>query len=183
MKNSFYSHEELQQIGFKSVGHDVLISRFARFYSEKDISIGNHVRIDDFSILSGNIVLGDYIHISGYCALYGKLGIEMENFTGLSPRCSIFSASDDFSGSFYIGPMVDEKLTNVTGGLVLIKQYSQIGASSVVMPNIIIGDGVAVGAMSLVLDDLQPWSIYAGIPAKFIKNRNKNLLKLDFNGN
>lgn len=176
--NSFYSSEELNNIGFKSFGDNVLISRFARFYSPETIEIGNHVRIDDFCILSGQIKLGNYIHISAYCALYGKFGIEMEDYTGLSPRCTVFSASDDFSGNFLIGPMVDEKFTNVTGGKILIKKYCQLGAGCIVLPDIVINEGAVAGAMSLILDDLESWKIYKGIPAKFLKIRNSTILNI-----
>jgi galactoside O-acetyltransferase len=176
--NSFYSLQELKDIGFKHLGADVLISRNASFYGVENMSIGNHVRIDDFCILSGNITLGSHIHISAFCALYGSNGIDMEDYTGLSPRCTVFSASDDFSGDYLIGPMVGNKLTNVMGGKVVIKKYSQIGASSIILPNLTIGEGVAVGAMSLVNKSLIAWTLFAGIPVKPIRERNKGLLKL-----
>jgi acetyltransferase-like isoleucine patch superfamily enzyme len=178
MNNSFYSEVELHRLGFKELGQNVLISRKASIYSPENISIGNHVRIDDFCILSGNIKLNNYIHISAFTALYGKFGIEMEDYSGLSPRCTIFSASDDFSGNFLIGPMVDKNLTNVTGGLVLIKMFAQLGAGCIVMPNLTIGQGVAVGSMSLVINELPDWTICYGVPAKIGKIRNKDLLKL-----
>jgi galactoside O-acetyltransferase len=175
---SFYAEEELAELGLKKYGNNVLISRKCSIYSPEKISLGDNVRIDDFCILSGNITLGSYIHISAYCALFGSFGIEMENYTGLSPRCTIFSASDDFSGDCLIGPMVDKSKTNITGGKVLIKKYSQIGACSTILPAIIINEGVAVGAMSLVNKDLDEWGIYAGIPVQKIKERSKGLLKL-----
>lgn len=178
MQNSFYTSQELSTLGFKSIGQNVFVSRFAQFYGIENIEIGSNVRIDDFCILSGNIKLGNNIHISAYTALYGRFGIEMEDYTGLSPRCTIFSASDDFSGDYLIGPMIDSKYTHVTGGKVLIKKYSQIGSACVVLPGITISEGVAVGAMSLVKDNLEEWKIYKGIPAKAYKSRNKNLLDL-----
>ena len=177
MVNSFYSRDELAGLGLKSYGENVLISRFARFYSPVTIEIGSHVRIDDFCILSGTIKLGSHIHISAYCALYGKFGIVMEDYSGLSPRCTVFSATDDFSGDYLIGPMVDESLTNVTGGEVRIGRYSQLGAGCVVMPKVRIGEGVAVGSMSLVLHDLDGWKIFKGIPAIYHKERSKSLLQ------
>lgn len=175
--NSFYSEEELKHLGLKEFGKNVLISRKASLYSTSNITIGSDVRIDDFCILSGFITLGSHIHISAFCALYGSKEIEMEDYTGLSPRCSIFSASDDFSGNFLISPMVDDRFTNVNGGKVIIKKYSQVGASCVIMPNIIIEEGVAVGSMSFINKSLQEWGIYSGVPATRIKERSKNLLK------
>jgi acetyltransferase-like isoleucine patch superfamily enzyme len=177
MINSFYPENELETIGFKSYGKNVLISKKASFYSPELISVGNFVRIDDFCILSGNITLGSYIHISAYSALYGKYGIEMEDYSGLSPRCTVFSASDDFSGDYLIGPMVPTEFTNVAGGKVIIKKFVQIGAGTVVLPNIIINQGVAIGALSLVSKSLDEWNIYAGNPLKLIKPRNRNLLQ------
>jgi galactoside O-acetyltransferase len=179
MNNSFYFREELNKLGFKHIGTNVLISRFARFYGVDQIEIGNHVRIDDFCILSGDIKLGNHIHISAYSALYGKFGIEMEDYSGLSPRCTVFSASDDFSGDFLIGPMINPKFTNVQGGRVQIGKYSQLGCNCVVLPDITIYEGVAVGAMSLITKDLPSWKIYKGIPAKYLKDRSKKLLEFD----
>lgn len=177
--NSFYDHESLLQLGFASVGKNVLVSKFARFYGIQNISIGDNVRIDDFCILSGKITLGNYIHISAYCALYGSHGIVMRDFSGLSPKSTVFSATDDFSGDYLIGPMVDAEFTNVTGGTVEIGKYVQIGANSVVFPNLSIGEGSSVGSLSLVNKTLEPWGIYAGIPAKFIKPRSKKIIELE----
>lgn len=177
--NSFYTLQELSDIRFKSIGQNVLISRFAHFYEPENIEIGSNVRIDDFCILSGKIKLGSCIHIAAYTGLYGRFGIEMEDYTGLSPRCTILSATDDFSGDYLVGPMVDSKFTNVSGGKVLIKKYSQIGSNCVILPGVTINEGVAVGAMSLVNQDLDSWKIYVGIPAIYSKERSKKLLDIN----
>ena len=178
MDNSFYSSEEVKQIGFAKVGENVKISKFARFYGVEKISIGNNVRIDDFSILSGNISLGNYIHVSAFCALYGANGIEMLDFTGLSPRSTVFSATDDFSGNYLIGPMISDNYRNVIGGKVQIGKFTQIGANCIIFPNLIIGEGVSIGSMSLINKSLNSWGVYAGIPAKFIKERKRDIIKL-----
>jgi len=177
MINSFYEEEELSVLGLKSFGKNVLISRKANFYFPEKISIGSYVRIDDFCILSGNIKIGSFVHIAAYCALYGNNGIVLEDYIGLSAKTIIYSASDDFSGKYLFGPTVPKEFTNVTGGMVLIKKYSMIGAGSIVFPNIVIGEGTAVGAISLVNKSLDGWGIYAGIPAKFIKKRSKGLIE------
>jgi galactoside O-acetyltransferase len=175
--NSFYNEIELNTIGLKSYGKNILISRKASFYNPEFITIGNNVRIDDFCILSGKITIGNFVHISAFNALYGKFGIEIGNFAGISPRCTIFSASDDFSGDFMISPMVPNEFTNVTGGPVKISDYVQIGANSILMPNITIGEGSITGTFTYVTKNIEPWSICIGIPAKVIKKRSKNLLQ------
>ena len=177
-KTSFYSHDELSKLAFRHIGSNVLISRKASFYNAGKMSVGDHVRIDDFCILSGKIELGNHIHISAQCLLYGAMGIRMEDFSGLSPGCKVFSATDDFSGECMVGPMVPEELTGVTGGPVHIGKYVQLGAGSIVLPSLAIGEGVAVGSMSLVNRSLDPWGIYAGIPAKRIKERSRKIIEL-----
>jgi galactoside O-acetyltransferase len=74
--------------------------------------------------------------------------------------------------------MIEEDKTNVTGGEVIIRKYSQVGAGCTIMPNLTIEEGVAVGAMSFINKSLQSWGIYAGIPAIRIKDRNIKLLEL-----
>lgn len=177
MSNSFYSAEELTQLGLGGYGENVLISRFVHIYNPEKVTIGNNVRIDDFCILSGNISLGSNIHIAAYCALYGANGITMEDYTGLSARSTIYSAMDDFSGNWLIGPIHPQDRTHVIGGQVHIKKFAQIGVNSVVFPCVIIEEGVVVGAMSMVKHSLPAWGIYAGIPVKFIAKREKKLLQ------
>ena len=62
--DSFYSPEELKALGLKEYGEDVRISRKCSIYGAGKISLGSHVRIDDFCLLSGKISLGSYVHIA-----------------------------------------------------------------------------------------------------------------------
>lgn len=175
---SFYTQEELSGLGIKSYGKDVLISRKCSIYSPGDITIGNNVRIDDFCILSGKIAIGSNIHISAYSALYGSHGIILEDYTGMSPRSTIFSAMDDFSGDYLIGPIHSPEMTQVTGGEVHVCRYSQLGAGSIMFPSSQLSEGAVLGAMSLMKGISDSWSIYAGIPARKIKERSRRLLDL-----
>lgn len=175
--NSFYSEIELAELGLKSYGSNVLISKKCSIYSSDKISVGNNVRIDDFCILSGNITLGNNVHISAYCALYGAEGIEFKDYSGCSARTTIYSAMDDFSGDYLIGSMSPIGTTNVTGGKVTIEKYVQLGAHCLVFPDVTIHEGSVVGALSLVTQNISEWSVYVGIPAKKIRDRSKRLIK------
>ncbi|WP_242840798.1 acyltransferase [Butyrivibrio proteoclasticus] len=180
MYRSFYSEEELKNIGFKQYGKNVLISRLASFYDASQISIGNNVRIDDFCLLSGRIQIGNYIHIAAYSSLFsGSKDIIIDDFVNISSRCTIYSKSDDYSGQSLTGPMVDASLTNQDERTVHIQRHAIIGSGSTVLPGVTIEEGVAVGSMSLVKNTLTAWGIYAGIPCKYIKERTKKLLDLE----
>ena len=174
--NSFLSRKEVEALGFLALGNNVLISSKASFYSTERISIGNNVRIDDFSILSGKISIGSFVHISAYVALYGRQGIQIDDYAGLSPRVTVFSASDDFNGEYIIGPFFSKEQTNLICGKVHIQKYAQLGVNSVVFPGVVVGEGAVCGALSLINNDLEPWTINVGIPSRKLKNRSKNLL-------
>lgn len=176
MQTSFFSQIELEELHFASIGQNVLISRKASFYGAEKMHLGNNVRIDDFCILSGDITLGNNIHISAYSALYGAQGIIFKDNSGCSARTTIYSAMDDFSGDYLIGPFHSESETNVTGGPVVIEEFVQLGAHCLVFPGVTIHTGAVVGALSLVRSDIAEWTINVGIPAKAIRERSRKLL-------
>ena len=92
-----YSKTELIGLGFTSVGDGVVVSKDARLY-EICGAIGDSVRIDAFSILTGRIVLGANVHISPFCFLGGTGGvIEIKHHSGLSSHVSVFTKSVDYS--------------------------------------------------------------------------------------
>ena len=101
----------------------------------------------------------------------------MMDYSGLSPRTTVFSAMDDFSGEYLINPMVPDSLTNATGGKVVFEKYTQIGVNSVIFPNVIINEGAVAGAFSLINNNLESWTINAGVPTKIIKQRSKDCLR------
>ncbi len=176
--NSFYDQSELLTLGFKKVGVNVLLSKKVSIYGAHLMSIGDNVRIDDFCILSGSITLGSNIHISAFSILYGSYGIVVDDFSHISTRSIIFSASDDLSGEFLISNTIPIELCNVKGGTVYLKKHSIIGAGYIVLPDLEVGEGAVVGACSLVKDSLKSRSIYGGVPAHYIKDRSKKLLEL-----
>lgn len=176
--SSFYSEEELQELGLKSCGENVCISRKSSIYGAENISIGNHVRVDDFCILSGKITLGNHIHVSAYAALYGaEKGIEVGDYASISSRTSIYAVSDDYSGDFMTNPTMPEQFRGVTSAPVQIGEHVIIGASSIVLPGVVVGEGASFGAFSLIKENCEGWSMYAGIPVKKIRERSRALLE------
>ena len=179
--NTFYSIEELEKLGLKKYGKNVLISRNAILYTPELLEIGDNVRIDDFTTISGKVVLGNYIHIAQFCGLYGgDEGIVFEDFSGLSSKSIIYATSNDYSGESMTNPTVPEKYkTTDKNAQVILGKHVVVGCMSVILPGVIIGEGASVGAMSLVAKSLNPWGVYAGTPAKKIKERSKKLLELE----
>ncbi|ETI69199.1 acyltransferase [Neobacillus vireti] len=177
---SFYSTDELRKLKFASVGNNVLISRKSSIYNPEKINIGSNVRIDDFCILSGVIIIGSYVHIAAYSALYGgEKGITIQNFANISSKITIYSISDDYSGKSMTNPMIPDKYKNIQSEEVVIERHVILGSGSVVLPGVKLREGSAFGAMTLINRSSEPWSINAGIPFKKINERSKLLLDLE----
>ncbi|WP_288222141.1 acyltransferase [uncultured Clostridium sp.] len=178
--NSFYKKEELEKLGFESIGTNVKISKKVSIYSANNISIGDNVRIDDFCILSGKIKIGNYVHIAAYCGMFGgNEGIFLDDFSGLSSRTVVYAASDDYSGEFLTNPTVDDKYRNVISKPVKIGKHVVVGTGSTILPGVTIGEGSSVGACSLIAKDCDENAIYVGVPAKKLKERSKKIFELE----
>lgn len=165
-------------MGFKSLGYNVLISDKVSFYNVVNISIGSHVRIDDYCVLSageGGIDIGSYIHIAVYTSLIGRGKIILRDYVNLSSRVSIYSSNDDYSGEYMTNPMVPKHLTKVRHEDVILNEHVIVGSGTVILPGSALSRGVAIGALSLVNSRIPEFEIHAGIPLKFIKERSRRI--------
>lgn len=177
---AYFTREELKDLGFKSVGNDVKISTKASIYNHDRIAIGDHSRIDDFCLLSGNINIGRFVHIAAYCNLAGgEQGITMEDFSGFAYGVQAFTQSDDYSGNTLTNPTVPDKYKNEVKKPIIIKKHALVGTYAVIMPGVVLQEGTSVGAMTLIRESTEEWSIYAGNPAKKIIRRSRDLLVLE----
>jgi galactoside O-acetyltransferase len=176
------SRNEMEAIGFKNLGKDVIISDKASFWNPGNISIGDHSRIDDFCVLSAGtegIEIGRYVHIAVYCSLIGAAKMVLEDFSCISGRVSVYSSSDDFHGPYMTNSTIPDKYKNVINGPVRLRKHALVGAASVILPNTDIGEGARVNAMSLVYGNLKEYSQYSGIPVKLVRELPRALPELE----
>lgn len=179
---SFYTLDEINTMGFASVGANVQLSRKASYYNCANIRIGNNVRIDDFCVLSagaGGIQIENNIHIAIYSSIIGAGKITIRDFSNISSRVSLYSSNDDYSGASMTNPVVASEFTNVTCADVIIGRHVIIGSGSIVLPGVELEEGVAIGALSLVSKSCSAFGIYCGVPVKRIKDRKRDLLGLE----
>lgn len=170
-----------RKLNFKSIGNNVKIHPLAKIISPENITLASNIQIDDFTLIMGgdNMEIGNYCHIASFTSITGGGEFIMEDFAGISPGCRLLVGTDDYSGSYLIGPTIPNKYRNIERTFITLKKYSVIGANVVVMPGVTIGEGAAIGAYSLVTKDVEPWTINIGIPSRPIgKRRNDRLPEL-----
>lgn len=176
----YLTEKELQNHGFAKLGKNVKIHTRASLYGLENIEIGDNVRIDDFAVIiaTNRCVIKNHVSIHNFCFLGSKYGITLGNFVTLAPGVKIFTASDDYHGNYLTGVTVAPNLTGGKKAPVHIEDHVIFGANAIVLPGCRIGEGAAIGALSLVKTNLSAWGIYGGIPARLLKERNKDLLEL-----
>jgi acetyltransferase-like isoleucine patch superfamily enzyme len=111
-----------------------------------------------------NISIGHHSVINRRCYLDGRIGIEIGNNVGISPEVYIISLTHD----------PDDKQFHTAGAKVVIEDRVWIGARAMLMPGVKLSEGCVVGAGSVVTKSFAPYSIVAGVPAKFIRERKRN---------
>lgn len=178
----YYSSMELRAFGFARVGEGCMVARNCTIIGLANITIGDNVRIDGFTSIiapAGRVKIGSHVHIATGCMLGARGGIELGDFSSLSQGVRIFTAIDDFSGRRMSNSTVPDEALGVQTAPVTIGKYVPVGSGSIILPGVDIGEGAAVGAMSLVPTSLAGWAIYAGNPAKETAKRSRDLLALE----
>jgi galactoside O-acetyltransferase len=177
----YYNESELSSLGFRKLGRNIKIARDAIVIGFENIEIGSNIQIDSnvtFAVSKGFLALGNYIHIGGSSHLSCSGGISISDFATISQGVRIYSASDDYSGEAMTNPTLPANYVNVFKAQVNIEEHVIIGSGSVVLPGLTLRKGTAVGALSLVKESTEEFSIYAGSPAKKIGDRSKKILQI-----
>jgi len=165
----FFTNDELQAFGFKSIGKNVRASRKSSLYGISG-TIGSHVRIDDFCILKGHIEIGNHVHICAYCSISGVCGVvRISDFSTLANRVSVYTGSDDYRADALSSSTVPEDCVATIKGDVILERAALIGAHSIILPGTIVGAAASLGALCIIHGNIPPGAIgvSSGVGMKF----------------
>jgi len=145
-KRNIKIYNPVKIVGSKKIdfGKDIIIDCFSYIYADKPMKIGDNTHIGSFSFICGGDV------------------IEIGDFVGIGQGVKIYASTEDLSEWGFGNATVAEKHRNTYRAPVHIEKFAVIGANSVILPGVTIGEGAAVGACSVVSRDLEPWGIYIG---------------------
>jgi acetyltransferase-like isoleucine patch superfamily enzyme len=136
-----------------AIGRGSAVHWRARFYAPARVVIGDHT-------------------IIGYDAfLDGRYSLTIGNNVNLGGEVAIFTAEHDPNSTDF----------RMVGGPVTIGDYAYIGTRVTILPGVRIGEGAVVATGAVVSHDIEPYTIVGGVPAKYIKDRRRDLsYQLDF---
>jgi acetyltransferase-like isoleucine patch superfamily enzyme len=105
-----------------------------------------------------NLKLGKKTDIGAFTYINARYGVEIEENVQIGSHCSIYSWST-----------IDDKKGKVT-----IKKNARVGAHTVIMPGVTIGENAIIGACSFVNEDVADNTVAVGVPARVINQENQN---------
>ncbi len=96
-----------------------------------------------------------------YPDFFGKNKIKIGNNVRISPNVYFHASGHDLN---------DLTFNTHKGGSIVVENGVWIGANSIILPNVTIGQSSVVAAGAVVTKDVPPFTLVAGIPAKVIRN-------------
>lgn len=172
-----YSHNYI----YKNLSQGSVIHQTAKLRGVKligHIKIAEEVKINGGVIISGNVEIGNYTAISGpnvdifsslnpvkigkFCSI--ARNVSFQEYDHTSKTISTYLISKNlFKGS------VEDNL--VSKGPIIVGNDVWIGAHSIILSGVNIGNGAIISANSVVTKDVPPYAIVGGSPAKILKRR------------
>lgn len=168
--------------GFMAMGKDVTIYPMARILGRERISIGDSVIVDDFVFIyaTERVSIGSFVHLGAFSCFAGGGILTIEDFVTVAGGVHIYTGTDDYLGGCLTGSAVPAQYRIAARLPVSIRKHTIIGANSVVLPGVTIGEGAAIGAGAVVTRDVEPWTVNVGSPCKPIKVRpRETILELE----
>lgn len=164
----------LRHPGKMRIGEGVVVDDLAYFdakgCAEGEFEIGDGVFVSRGCIVSGKdgpLRLGPRVNLGEGCTLYASTGLEIGADTMLAAKCYIGGGRYDPHGR-RDRPLARQPLPRRG---VRIGPDCWLGAGVTVVDGVTIGRGAVVGAGAVVTEDILPYSIAAGVPARRIGMR------------
>ena len=153
----------------RRVGNGVEVGRGVVFRHPETFEIGDGVFVGEQVMLQGRVngtcVIGNHVWI-GPQAYFDARDLVIEECVGWGPGAKVL-------GSTHTGlpSNVPVMQTDLEIRPVRIGAWADIGVNAVILPGVTIGPGAIVGAGAVVTEDVKPFSVVAGVPARFIRQR------------
>ena len=153
----------------RTFGHGVVVGRGALTKHLETFEIGDGVFIGEQSFIQGRFdgrcVIGNHAWL-GPQSYFDARDLVIEEYVGWGPGAKVL-------GSLHTGEPADVPViqTDLVIRPVRICAWADIGVNAVIFPGVTVGKGAIVGAGAVVSEDVAPFAVVAGVPARFIRWR------------
>lgn len=125
--------------------------------------------------------IGKGVHVLPSCKVWQPWKLTMGDFSCLSENVDCYSVDQITIGTQAVVSQgaflccashdITSPIMELTYKPIVIGPQAWVAAKAFVGPDVTIGEGAVVGACAVVTKDVEPWTVVAGNPAKFIKKR------------
>lgn len=153
----------------RRLGHGVRIEPNVGFKHLETFEVGDGVFFGSQAFLQGRFdgrfIIGDHVWI-GPQSYFDARDLIIEDRVGWGPGAKVL-------GSTHTGIPNDIPIiqTDLVIKPVRIGAWADIGTNAVILPGVTVGRGSIVGAGAVVTEDVPPFAIVAGVPARFLRWR------------
>lgn len=147
------------------IGNNFHAGKGVTLWAKNNMTIGENFYIGRNSQIGCDTIIGDYVIFGSYVSLVGRYDHHYQDI-GMPIRMASQIRDKDYSWKG-----LDSSIT--------IGNDVWIGHRCILLSGITIGDGSIIAAGSVVTKDVEPYSIYAGVPAKKIRDRFDSKENLD----
>jgi len=157
-------------VRFKRIGKHPVFADYIEFKNSKNVEAGNYCTFGKGVCLetgkTGKISIGNNVELSRYILLSALASIEIGDDTLIGEFTSI---RDSDHGICLEEGLIRAQKSNSRA--IRIGNDVWIGRGCAILKGVVVGDGAIVGANSVLTKDVEPNTVVAGCPAKFIKRR------------
>lgn len=129
---------------------------------------GKGLRVHNYTtfIFPERMEIGEQVSFNEYAWVNATGGITIGNMVRISPHVSIVSFDHEFKD-----PNTPIKDQYKRLGRIVIEDDVWIGTHATITQGVRIGKGSVIGAGAVVTEDIPPYSVAVGVPARVIKSR------------
>jgi len=158
----------------KFCGEGVRLYPLCKIIHPENAELDNNCQIFDYVFIDAGkkLKIGKYSTLTWFVLIEGGAETIIGDRVFLGPGTKLLTSTYKING-YYTVEHLPKGCQETEYGDIIIEDDAYLGANCTVMPGVKIGKGAVVGANSLVTKDLEPWTIYVGVPCKPIKTREK----------
>lgn len=148
------------------IGKGVVIKNF----NGGKVYIGRNTSIERYACIlteGGDVEIGDNCSVNPFTIIYGQGGTKIGNGVRIAAHCTIIPSNhrfDDITVPIFKSGLVNKGI--------VIEDDVWIGTGVRILDGVVVKKGCVIGAGAVVNKSTESYGVYAGVPARKIKNRN-----------